>query len=900
MRSRVFGVLLKLFPREFRARFGDELLDTARTLDEAHPVQLLDAPAVTVDAVRTLLTVRREMRREARPVALTSGSTVMDSLKQDVRFAFRGLRRDVWFTAFVIAALTLGIGANAAMFGIVDRLLLSGPPHIQHPDRVVRLYLTVQPEGMRQFTTDGFGNVTYDLTRREAKSFDGLATYAVNEVVAGQGADARTIQGGYASETLFPLLGVRPVLGRFFGEDENAPAGAAHVIVLGFGAWQRWFAGASDVLGRTLTIGGESCVVIGVAPRGFNGPQFGPVDVWLPMNLKSPFITKNWQTTWNAQWLKIVGRLAPTASAAQASEELTAILQRGYTGTERYVAQGQYTVASLSANEAGVEAPEVTVVRWLSGVALTVLLIACANVANLLLARGMRRSREVALRAALGASKSQLVRLLLIESLLLSSAGAVGGLLLAYALGGVARRAIFSWVDWASSPIDARVLAASAVLAITTGLLVGLMPAWRATHVSLTDALKTGVREGRGRRSRLRHALTIAQAALSVVLLVGAGLFVRSLWNVRTMPLGFDADRVLRVEISRAALSQIPDQGARDAERTRRGTFAIEALEQVRRMAGVEHASLAVGTPFGNRFTVKVRVPGLATLPRLKTGGPSVSAVTSDYFATVGTRILRGRAFGPEDRAGSEPVAIVSDTMARTVWPAQDAIGQCLISGDGDASPCARIVGIAEDTHRDALREQPVMHYYIPFGQEVGFGGTALLARASGDPQALGPEIRRVLVALDSTIRFVRLETIQDAIDPQSKPWRIGATVFSLSGLLALVVAAIGIYSVMSYLVADRTHEIGVRMALGARRGDVARLILRGSVGMAAVGVAGGSLIAAAAGRFVEPLLFNESPRDPLVYLAVAGVLLVVALAAGVIPTIRANRIDPLEALRVE
>jgi predicted permease len=900
MRARIFGALLALFPRAFCARFGDELLDTARALDRTTPLGLLQAPRVTVDAVRTLITVRREMRFEMRAPAATSRRGVMESVRQDVRFAWRGLLRDRWFTAFVLAALTLGIGANAAMFGIVDRLLLSGPPHIQDPDRVVRLYLTVIPEGTRQVTTPGFGNVTYDIARREARSFGSVATYSVTDVVMGLGADARMVRGGFASETLFPLLGVRPTLGRFFGEDENLPDSAERVAVLGYGMWVGSFGGASDVLGRTITIGAQPYTIVGVAPQGFTGPQFGPVDVWLPMNLRGPLVTTNWRTAWNAQWLTIVGRLAPGVTPAQASDEITAILQRNYSGTEPYVAHGRYTVAALSANDAGVEAPEVTVVRWLSGVALIVLLIACANVANLLLARGMRRSREVALRAALGAGRSRLVRLLLIESLLLSCAGAAGGLIVAYATGGLARRAIFSWVDWSTSPVDARVLAASAVLAIATGLVVGLLPAWRATHVNLTDALKRGTREGGGQRSRLRHALTIVQAALSVVLLVGAGLFVRSLWNLQNMPLGFDADRVLLADVSRAPLSQFPGPNAQNAERARRGAFALDAVDLVRRVPGVERASLAVGTPFGNRFTVNLRVPGVETLPSLGSGGPSVSAVAPDYFATVGTRILRGRAFGPEDRAGSEPVAIISDTMARAIWPGQDPIGQCIIAGDSAAPPCARIVGIAEDTRLSALVEPPVMHYYVPFGQEQGFGGTILLVRSSGDRQTVGADIRRALVGLDSTIRFVRVTTIQDAIDPQTKPWRVGATVFSLSGLLALIVAAIGIYSVMSYLVADRTHEIGVRMALGARGSDVARLILRGSVAMASIGVAGGTLIAVAASRYIEPLLFGVSARDPLVYGPVAGVLLVVALLAGIVPTLRANRIDPLEALRVE
>jgi predicted permease len=531
-------------------------------------------------------------------------------------------------------------------------------------------------------------------------------------------------------------------------------------------------------------------------------------------------------------------------------------------------------------------------------VSVIVLLIACANVANLLLARGMRRSREVALRTALGAGAWRVIRLLLIESMILATGGAIGGILVAYVGGDVARRQIFSGIDWSTSPVDGRVLAASAAIAIVTGLVVGLLPAWRAVQTNLIDALKTGVREGRGQRSRARHVLTIVQAALSVVLLVGAGLFVRSLWNVYTLPLGIDADRILTVGINWPALSTFPDN-ARAAERTRRAAFSRDAVDLLRHLPGVEHASAAVGMPFGNRFTVDLRVPGLAAVPRLKTGAPSVSAVGDEYFATVGTRVLRGRAFGPDDRAGSEPVAIVSETMAGSVWPGQDPIGRCVYSGK-DATICARIVGVAEDTHRSTLREPPVMHYYIPFGQEVGFGGTVLLARSQGDPHLLAPAIRRTLADRDPTIRNVAFATVRDAIDPQTESWRIGAAVFSVSGLLALLVAAIGLYSVMSYLVADRTHEIGVRMALGARGADIARLILGGSVGMAVIGIAVGSLGAIAASRAIEDLLFNESPRDPWIYGAVALTLVAVALVAGIVPTIRARRIEAVTALRAD
>jgi putative ABC transport system permease protein len=904
MREWLYRVLLPFFPSEFQTRFGEEMLETARRLDQANPFGIFGAVRILTDIARTWWGVRRDMRRDARLAETIEtrrgGGDSMDGLMQDIRFALRGLRRDRLFTAFVVATLALGIGANAAMFGIVDRLLLRGPEHVRDARRVVRFFLTNQPPGMRESTYDGFGNVSYDLFRREAHQFEAVAAYKVNDGVLGEGADARAISLGYGSETLFPLLGVRAELGRFFGADENLPGRAAHVAVVGYGAWQSWLGGGRDVIGRSVTIGNESYEVIGVAPRGFTGPELGRVDFWLPMNILGPRITAKWETSWNAQWLKIVGRLKPGVTFAQAGQDITLAHQRAYDGDDKSWAVARLSVASLGANEEGVEATEITVVRWLSGVAILVLLIACANVANLLLARGMRRAREVAVRAALGARKARLARLLLAESVILSVTGAAVGLVVAYALGGLARGAIFTSVEWSSSPVNARVLLISAGIAIATGVLVGLVPAWRASRTDLTDALKRGPREGQGHRSRMRNTLTVAQAALSVMLLIGAGLFVRSLWNVRTLHLGIDPDRVLVVNVSRPRLLQIADTAAREVERTRRRLFNEQALPVLERLAGVEAASAAAGLPFGNRFTVKLRVPGLSTVPQLKSGKPGVSAVAPEYFATVGTRILRGRGFNPGDRAGSEPVAIVSDLMAKTVWPGRDPIGTCIISGEQADPPCARIVGIAEDTHRDALREDPSMHYYIPLGQEVGFGGTELLVRTTGEVSSLGLAITRALVHLDPTIRYVDIETIQHRIDPQTKPWQLGATVFSFSGLLALLVAALGVYSVMSYLVADRTHEIGVRVALGARRADITQLVLGGSLLLALVGVTIGCIGAWSVSRLVEPLLFNESARDPWVYSGVTAILLMVAFIAGLIPSLRANRIDPLEALRAE
>ena len=898
MIERLYRLLLALLPREFRERFGAEMLDTAKAIDAQRPRSPRQAARAVSDAIRTPIALRAELRADARLEARLR-QVPMESLLRDVRLAARGLRREPAFTLFVAVTLALGLGANAAMFGIADRMLLRGPAHVRDADRVVRLYFTEQPRGMNVFTTDGFGHVTYDVVRRGTTSFEHVATYAINDIVVGQGADARQVRAGYTSAGFFELLGVRPERGRFFSEQENAPNAAVRVAVISHSAWGQWFSGRDDVPGRTVTLGDEPFEIIGVTPPGFTGAELGRVDVWIPGNLLAARTGPDWATTWNAQWLKIIVRLKPGVTIDQAALDATAAHRRAYTGADTSTAEGRLTVASLRANHAGSEATEVRVLRWLTGVAALVLLIACANIANLLLARGKRRHREVAIRAALGASRVRIVRFLLVEAVLLALAGAVLGVFVTYVIGGLARQALFTAVEWTSPPVNLRVLTASAAFALATGLLVGILPALRSTRAAGSDALRTGPREGGGQRSGLRTTLTIVQAALSVVLLIGAGLFVRSLWNARTVDLGIDAKRAMVIEVVRPSLTRVAEGPARDAERDRRRTFLLGTLDRVRALPGVDHAAVAVGLPFGNRFTVALRVPAPDSVPRAKAGGPGISAVSDGYFETVGTRILRGRAFMPDDRAGTEPVAVVSDLMARTVWPGSDAIGKCLLIGPR-TPPCTRVVGVAANTYRSRLREDPVMHYYIPTGQEVGFGGAALVVRGVDPSPHLAADIRRLLTSLDSSISYVSVETIQERVEPQVRPWTLGATVFLLSGVLALVVAGIGIYSVMSYLIADRRREIGVRMALGATAADIGRLVLRGSLVMALVGIALGEAAAGLLGRFAEPLLFDTSPRDPAVFVGVAALLLAVATAAALIPVRRARRVSPVEALRAE
>ncbi|MFI5311315.1 MAG: ABC transporter permease [Gemmatimonadales bacterium] len=828
----------------------------------------------------------------------------LEALTSDVRYALRGLRREPFFTAFVVATLALGMGANAAMFGVVDRLLIRGPEHIAQPDRVMRVYQRVKPAGMEEFSHPQFGYVTYELLRRQTRSFAAVAAYSVNAggVTFGRGADARALTSGSVTADLFTLLDVHPAVGRFFDSNDDRTSGAEHVAVLGFVLWNSAFGADRSVVGRTIVLSDEPYTIIGVAPRGFTGPQLAKVDVWLPMSLSGARVTSDWTTTWNAQWHRIVVRLKPGVTNEQAGADATAAHRHAYTGTDTVLANASLFVAPISYDGRAKETSEIAISRWLMGVAAVVLLIACANVANLLLARVVRRRREVAVRLALGAGRLRLVRLLLAESLILAALGGIAGSAVAWSTAQVMRSVLLPNVEWSSPPVDVRVLLASAAITLVVGLAVGLVPAIRSSRPDLSASLRSGVREGGGQRTRLRAALTVAQAALSIVLLVGAGLFVRSLWRVRALDLGMQPEKVLVVAPRWPEMTAL-DTAAHRVERARRADLYPRALERFRQLAEVEHASLAVGTPFQSSFGQYLRVPGWDSIPALKGGGPYVSAVTGDYFETVGTRVLRGRGFTAADRSGTEPVALFNETMARTMWPGRDPVGECLFSG-GDAksaTACARIVGVVADARRFGLREEASMHYYLPFGQETGFGGTTLLIRPRfGTPASLVATARRMLQELDPTISYIQAQTLQESVDPQVRPWRLGASVFSLMGILALIVAAVGLYSVMSYLVAQRTHELGVRIALGARGGDILALVLRGGAGMAAIGVVLGLGLALVCGRFVAPLLFDTSPRDPAVLGGAAVAMLAVAVLASWIPALRARRVNPMEALRSE
>ncbi len=528
-----------------------------------------------------------------------------------------------------------------------------------------------------------------------------------------------------------------------------------------------------------------------------------------------------------------------------------------------------------------------TVAAWVGGVALIVLLIACANVANLLLARATRRRREIALRLALGVSRVRLARQLLTESLLLAGIGASAGLVLAY-WGGSALASLFlPDGQQVQSVLDARTLGFALVVTVVSAVVIGLAPMLQSRKTDLVESLKAGVREGGGRRSRVRTGLLLLQAALSVLLLVGAGLFVQSLRNVRALRLGYDVEPVLYVQMEHRTTKLGDDEAIALRKRL---------LQSAQAIPGVESAALGLTVPFWDTWSEDMFVPGIDSVRRL--GEFTLQAGTGDYFHTMGTRILRGRGIEDQDRKNTAGVLVVSESMARTLWPGQEALGQC-VRLIADTMPCRTVIGVAEDIKQNQLVNDGGKHYYLPIEQYHPEAAVVFL-RMKQDAAGQKETVRRVLQALMPGDSYVTVSSMTDIVGPEMQSWRLGATMFLMFGGLALVLAAIGLYSVISYDVAQRTHELGVRIALGARMKDLVKLVVGGSIRVALVGMALGAAVALVAGHWLAPLLFAESPRDPVVFGMVVLVLLGAAVLASGIPALRAVRVDPNVALRDE
>jgi predicted permease len=526
------------------------------------------------------------------------------------------------------------------------------------------------------------------------------------------------------------------------------------------------------------------------------------------------------------------------------------------------------------------------VATWVSGVALIVLLIACANVANLLLARALRRRREIAVRLALGVSRARLLSQLFTESVLLALLGGFAGVVVADWGGAVLRAQFLAKASEVSVMSDTRTLLFGGVAALCAGLLTGLAPAL-TQHADVAGELKAGAREGTFQRSRVRIALLVLQGALSVVLLVGAGLFVRSLRHVRVIPLGYDVDPVLLVDLNLRGMQ---------LDSARNVALRRELLETAQAIPGVEHASRQLTVPFWFTWDLDLHVAGIDSVGRL--GEFYLNAVTPEYFATAGTRILRGRGIEAQDGEHAPRAMVVSQAMAKALWPGRDPIGQCVKVG-ADTAPCSYVVGIAENIRSQQLGDDPGLFYYLSTAQWHPEQG-GLFIRTRGDAARSAETIRRALQRVMPGAAYVTVTPLREILGEQTRSWQLGATMFLAFGALALALAAIGLYSVMAYTVSQRTQEMGVRATLGAQQRDLVRLVLNEGLRVGVVGIVIGVVIALAAGQWVGPLLFQESPHDPLVFGFVAVVLLGTTVLASFVPSRRAARVDPMVALRYE
>lgn len=826
----------------------------------------------------------------------------MEQLVQDLRHGLRLLARRPGFTSVAVASLALGIGLNTTLFSVVNAVLLRATP-VVHADRLVEIYSSATAD-MPHFTSS---YPDFLSIAQGTDVFEGLAAHSFVRGILATGGQPALVTGEAVTAGYFDVLGIRPALGRGFLKDEDQGEGQHPVLVLGHGLWQRRFGGRSDAIGRAVELSGVAYTVVGVMPPGFTGALPGlQAEFWVPVMMIDRLSFGGIQATTDNdpgptriqqrgnRWLFLKGRLAPGRTAAQAQAQVETVfarLRQDFKHTNE-----KTTATVLPASDVRFHPMLDGYVRAASAVLLAavglVLMIACANVANMLLARGASRRRELAVRAAIGASRGRLVRQLLSESLVLAAVGGGLGVLVAFSatrlLAGL--RADMLPVPVHFEPrLDGAVLAFAALASLAATLVAGLLPAWSASRPEIVPSLKADA-TGEGsvrRRVALRDALVVAQLALSLVLLVAGALLARGLLAARGTELGFDPTPI-------SSLSFNLQMNGYDEARAL--AFRKRVIDELRALPGVSAVSLASRLPLAPDINMEgVRVAGRHQAQD-EPDTIDATGVGADYFRAVGVPLVEGRAFTEQEVDEGRQVLVVNEAFVRRYWPGQSALGR-LVHTSGFDHPPHTIVGVSRDHKVRSVGEEPRPYLHFP---EARSRRVSLVVRTEQPAAAALPALRKAVLRLEPQIVFTEDATAAEVAATTLAPTRIGAALLGAFGALALALAAVGLYGVVAYSVSQRAREMGVRTAIGARPGDLVRLVLGQGARLAGVGIGVGAVLAALAGRVFSSLLYGVSPLDPLAYAVAASVLLAVAALANLVPALAAARVDPVRALRSE
>jgi predicted permease len=807
----------------------------------------------------------------------------LETLWQDVRFGVRTLVKSPMFTVVAVIALALGIGANSAIFSVVNAVLLRPLPY-KDADRLVAVW---EKGNADAFPLNSVSAANFMDWRDQNRVFEGMAAIGrASFNLTGVGEPER-VEGRRVSANLFRLLGVEPQLGRVFLPEEDAPD-AGRVVILSHGLWQRRFGSDPDIAGKALTLNGQSYTVVGVMPQDFRFPSRHD-EMWVPIAFSSQEAANRGSNNY-----EVLGRMRLGVSQEQAQAEMNSIAARLRQQYPDVVKSDATVIVSLHEQLVGDIKPALLVLLGAVGF---VLLVACANVANLLLARAASRQKEMALRVALGAGRLRLIRQFLTESMLLAVLGGSVGLLLS--LWGV--NLLKAFIPENISQVraiapDVRVLGFTLLVSLLTGLIFGLVPSAQASRLNLNEILKDGGRDsasGRG-GGRVRSILVVAEVAVSLVLLVGAGLLINSFLRLRNSDPGYRTENLLTMSVV------LPQQKYPD--HARRTAFFAELISRVKALPGVRSAAVTDWLPLtmtGGSFGVSVEGrpdPGPDQRPDVVT-----RVVSPEYFSTMGIRLLRGRQFDEgQDRADATPVVVISETTARRLWPGEDPLGKRLQPGNPDPSGWMEVVGVVNDVRQFDLTAEPRLQMYLPYVQFEWFVPRQLVLKTAVEPSSLTAAVRSAVWEVDKEQPVSDIRTMEEVLSESIARQRFSTMLLGIFAALALALAAVGIYGVMSYAVAQRTREIGIRMALGAQAGSVVRLVVGQGLKLVSAGVLLGLAGSLLLTRLMSSLLFGVSATDPLTLFTISLVLVGVALLASYIPARRAAKVDPLIALRYQ